>query len=75
MTPAELLAFEARGWLHAGAKERAIREELGLSPVGYYVALLAAASSAEGVAADAVTAARVRRLAVPRGRSGARWSA
>jgi len=31
-----LLAFERRWWSHAGAKEEAIRRELGMSPTVYY---------------------------------------
>ena len=37
-TPLErdVLALERRGWASPGAKERAIREELGMVPVRYY---------------------------------------
>ena len=31
-----VLDFERRRWKHAGAKEEAIRAELGLSPAGYF---------------------------------------
>ena len=31
-----VLDFERRRWKHAGAKEEAIRDELGLSPTGYF---------------------------------------
>ncbi|MER7758770.1 DUF3263 domain-containing protein [Streptomyces sp. NPDC097619] len=33
---AEVLAYEARAWPGPGAKERAIREDLRMSPVRYY---------------------------------------
>lgn len=34
-----ILELEARPFRHLGVKERRIREELGLSPVGYHVRL------------------------------------
>jgi hypothetical protein len=59
VTPAELLAFEARypSW-HAN-KETLIRNELGLSPARYVILLERAASSREGLQADPFTAHRV----------------
>ncbi len=75
MTPIELLAFEARGWRHAGRKELAITTELGLTPVSYYRQLLAAAHDPAGMAAHPAVAARVRRLAQPApARSHRRWA-
>ncbi|GAA4911700.1 uncharacterized protein DUF3263 [Stackebrandtia albiflava] len=35
----EILAFEARFWRDAGAKEQALRDELGMTETGYYQAL------------------------------------
>jgi DNA-binding Lrp family transcriptional regulator len=34
-----ILAIEARTFRHVGAKERRIREDLGLTPTGYFVRL------------------------------------
>nr|WP_246232791.1 DUF3263 domain-containing protein [Nakamurella aerolata] len=57
-----LLAFEERPWRHAGAKEAAIRDDLGLSPVRYYQQLLAELDDPAAIAAHPATAARLRRL-------------
>lgn len=63
MTPTTLLAFEAQHPQHAPAKTARIRHELGISEVRYYVLLLRAARSAEGVKADPMTARMVRQRA------------
>lgn len=60
MTPAELLAFEARNPSWRGNKETRIREQLGMTPARYVTLLLRAAESVEGMLADPVTARRVR---------------
>lgn len=60
MTPAELLAFEARLPVFTSEKGERIRRELGISPTRYVVLLLRAAESADGIAADPLTARRVR---------------
>ena len=60
MTPAELLAFEARNPSWRGNKETRIRQQLGLTPARYSTLLIRAAESEEGMRADAVTARRVR---------------
>lgn len=60
MSPARLLAFEARWPGHTSDKGEAIRHQLGLSPARYYQLLMRAASSLEGIAADALTARGVR---------------
>ena len=60
VTPSELLAFEAQHPAHVPSKTAAIRHELGVHPARYYQLLLRAASSPEGMAADAITARRVR---------------
>lgn len=60
MTPADLLAFEAAHPRWGGNKETVIRVELGLTPARYTLLLIRAAESAEGIAADPLTARRVR---------------
>ena len=60
VTPSELLAFEAQHPAHVPSKTHAIRHELGIQPARYYQLLLRAASSREGIAADPITARRVR---------------
>lgn len=60
MTPQTLLAFEARWPRHSGDKELAIRRELGLTPARFYQLLTRAANSGAGMAADPITARRVR---------------
>jgi len=60
MTPAELLAFEARNPSWRGNKETRIRNELGMTPARYITLLLRAAESVEGMIADPLTARRVR---------------
>lgn len=60
MTPADLLAFEARNPSWRGNKETRIREQLGLTPPRYVTLLLRAAESEEGMRADPITARRVR---------------
>lgn len=63
MTPTDLLAFESRGWIRAAAKERAIADELGLSPIRYYQLLTQAMTDPAAVVAHPNTAARLRRIA------------
>lgn len=60
MLPETLLAFERAHPRHDGTKEETIRADLGLTPARYYVLLARAARSVEGMAADAITARRVR---------------
>lgn len=62
MSPAEMLAFECQRWEFPGAKERSIREDLGMSPVRYYQQLNELLESGDGVAIDAQTAGRLCRL-------------
>ncbi|MFI6355863.1 DUF3263 domain-containing protein [Streptomyces sp. NPDC050743] len=57
-----ILALERRGFPGPGAKERAIREELGLSPVRYYQLLNALLDDERALAADPVTVNRLRRV-------------
>ncbi|MFI9604312.1 DUF3263 domain-containing protein [Streptomyces sp. NPDC052043] len=57
-----LLALERRSFAGPGAKERAIREELGLSPVRYYQLLNALLDDTRALAHDPVTVNRLRRV-------------
>ncbi|WP_189942226.1 DUF3263 domain-containing protein [Streptomyces aurantiogriseus] len=57
-----ILALERRGFPAAGVKERAIREELGLSPVRYYQLLNALLDDPRALALDPVTVNRLRRV-------------
>ncbi|MFJ4965792.1 DUF3263 domain-containing protein [Streptomyces sp. NPDC088729] len=64
-----MLALERRSWAGPGAKERAIREELGLSPVRYYQLLNALIEDERALREDPVTVNRLRRVrAARRGR-------
>ncbi|MFJ1810120.1 MULTISPECIES: DUF3263 domain-containing protein [unclassified Streptomyces] len=58
----DLLALERRGFPGPGAKERAIREELDLSPVRYYQLLNALLDDPRALAHDPVTVNRLRRV-------------
>lgn len=69
VTPMELgtreksvLALERRSFPGPGAKERAIREELGLAPVRYYQLLNALLDDERALAHDPVTVNRLRRV-------------
>nr|WP_313956552.1 DUF3263 domain-containing protein [Streptomyces sp. SAJ15] len=57
-----LLAVERRGWPGPGAKERAIRERLGISPTRYYQLLNALLDDPRALAHDPVTVNRLRRV-------------
>ncbi|EFL33027.1 conserved hypothetical protein [Streptomyces viridochromogenes DSM 40736] len=58
----EILALERRGFAGPGAKERAVREELGLAPVRYYQLLNALLDDPRALAHDPVTVNRLRRV-------------
>ncbi|MBT2398475.1 DUF3263 domain-containing protein [Streptomyces sp. ISL-100] len=67
--PAELserdravLAVERRSWSGTGAKERAMREQLGISPTRYYQLLNALLDDERALAHDPVTVNRLRRV-------------
>ncbi|WP_144795677.1 DUF3263 domain-containing protein [Microbacterium paludicola] len=60
MLPEHLLAFEQRWPRHTPQKDRAIRTELGVTPARFYQLLHRAAASPRGIAADPITARRVR---------------
>lgn len=57
-----VLALERRNWPGPGAKERAIREQLGLAPVRYYQLLNALLDDPRALAHDPVTVNRLRRV-------------
>ncbi|MFJ8478430.1 DUF3263 domain-containing protein [Kitasatospora sp. NPDC094011] len=57
-----VLALEGRQWRTAGAKERAIREELGLSSTRYYQLLNALLDREEALAFAPVLVNRLRRI-------------
>lgn len=75
MTPTTLLVFERRHPGNTPAKNELIRHMLGITPVRYAVLLMRAAESAEGIAADPVTARMVRERAEMRARERAHRSA
>jgi hypothetical protein len=56
-----VLAFERRGWSAPGVKERAIREQLEMSPTRYYQLLNALLDDTHALAHDPVTVNRLRR--------------
>jgi len=58
--PEILLAFEQAWPRHDGTKEMAIRDELGLTPARFYQLLGRAARTHDGIAANPITARRVR---------------
>ncbi|MFE5142070.1 DUF3263 domain-containing protein [Streptomyces fagopyri] len=57
-----VLALERRGFAGPGAKERAIREQLGLAPVRYYQLLNALLDDPRALAHDPITVNRLRRI-------------
>jgi hypothetical protein len=59
---ARILAFERRPWRHPGAKEEAIRVELGLSAARYYQLLNAALDTPAATVFDPMLVRRLRRL-------------
>ena len=65
----EILAFEARWWKHAGAKEQAIRDTFGLSSTRYYQLLNALLDNPAAMERDPVLVGRLRRLRSTRART------
>jgi hypothetical protein len=61
-----VLAVERHSWPGPGAKERAIRERLGISPVRYYQLLNALLDDEGALAHDPVTVNRLRRVRAAR---------
>jgi len=64
-----LLAFERRFWRHAGAKEQAMKDELGLTPTRYWQLLLDLLHRPEALEHDPQTVNRLLRLEQQRARS------
>jgi hypothetical protein len=65
----EILAFEARWWKHAGAKEQAIRDAFGLSSTRYYQLLNALLDNPGSIEHDPILVGRLRRLRATRART------
>jgi len=63
-----ILAFERRWWQHAGAKEEAIRRELGLRPADYYQVLSGLLDDPAAFAAEPALIDQLRRLRATRHR-------
>ncbi|MFC5722544.1 DUF3263 domain-containing protein [Streptomyces gamaensis] len=57
-----VLALERRAWPGPGAKERAIRERLGLTPTRYYQVLNALLDDPRALEHDPLTVGRLRRV-------------
>ncbi|PSJ24931.1 DUF3263 domain-containing protein [Streptosporangium nondiastaticum] len=57
-----VLALERRSFSGPGAKERAVRERLGMTPTRYYQLLGALLDDARALAHDPVTVNRLRRI-------------
>lgn len=57
-----VLAVERRSWPGPGPKERAIREQLGISPTRYYQLLNALLDDPRALAHDPGTIHRLRRI-------------
>ncbi|MCD9142988.1 DUF3263 domain-containing protein [Streptomyces albireticuli] len=57
-----VLALERRTWPGPGAKERAVRERLGITPTRYYQLLNALLDDPRALAHDPVTVNRLRRV-------------
>ncbi len=61
-----VLAVERRSWAGPGAKEREIRERLGITPTRYYQLLNALLDDERAFAHDPVTVNRLRRVRAAR---------
>ena len=57
-----VIDFEGRWWRRPGAKEAAIREQLGTTPIRHYQRLNALLDRPEALAARPVVVARLLRL-------------
>lgn len=58
----KILVFERQWWSHAGAKDRAIREEFGLSTTRYYQLVNQLIDKRAALEADPMLVKRLRRL-------------
>ena len=65
----QILAFEAKWWKHAGAKEQAIRDTFGLSSTRYYQLLNGLLDNPKALEQDPVLVGRLRRLRSTRART------
>jgi hypothetical protein len=65
----QILAFEAKWWKHAGAKEQAIRDTFELSSTRYYQLLNALLDNPAALEHDPVLIGRLRRLRSTRART------
>jgi hypothetical protein len=65
----EILAFEARWWKHAGAKEQAVKDAFGVSSTRYYQLLNALLDNPAALEHDPVLIGRLRRLRSTRART------
>lgn len=65
----QILAFEAKWWKHAGAKEQAVRDTFGLSSTRYYQLLNALLDNPAALEHDPVLVGRLRRLRSARART------
>jgi hypothetical protein len=63
-----ILEFEARWTRHVGAKEEAVRRQLGLTPARYYQLLGRLVDTAEALEHDPMLVKRLRRLRDDRAR-------
>ncbi|WP_159501323.1 DUF3263 domain-containing protein [Microbacterium sp. 18062] len=70
-----ILAFESRWGAHAGAKEEAIRSELGLAPARYYQLLNRIIDTEAALAHEPMLVGRLRRIRDEQRRSRAPRSA
>lgn len=66
---AQILAFEAKWWKHAGSKEQAVRDTFGLSATRYYQLLNGLLDNPAALEHDPVLIARLRRLRSTRART------
>ncbi|HEU4346457.1 MAG TPA: DUF3263 domain-containing protein [Actinoplanes sp.] len=65
----QVLAFEAKWWKHAGAKEQSIRDTFGLSSTRYYQILNGLLDNPAALEHDPVLIGRLRRLRSTRART------
>lgn len=65
----QILAFEAKWWKHAGAKEQAIRDTFALSSTRYYQLLNSLLDNPAALEQDPVLVGRLRRLRSARART------
>jgi hypothetical protein len=67
-----VLAFERQWWQHAGAKEEAIRRELGVAPTAYYQLLSQLIDDPAAIAYDPMLVKRLQRQRASRHRQRTR---